>query len=107
MYKYKDLKIKLVLVDRQVPFLLRGQFLYLKGRCYNISAIYDARASQCLSKAVKLNPQIGSAWNELGECYWKNMNVKEAKASFEGALKHVSIIYQCETINHIYLFISD
>lgn len=30
------------------------------------------------------------AWNELGECYWKNMNVKEAKASFEAALKHVS-----------------
>ncbi|CAH2055757.1 unnamed protein product, partial [Iphiclides podalirius] len=81
-------KFEAIDVDRQVPFLLRGQFLYLKGRCYNISTTYDSRASQCLSKAVKLNPNLGSAWNELGECYWKNMNVKEAKASFEGALKH-------------------
>ncbi|CAG5054352.1 unnamed protein product [Parnassius apollo] len=81
-------KFESIDVDTQVPFSLRAQFLYLKGRCYNISITYDARASQCLSKAVKLNPHLGDAWNELGECYWKNMNVKEAKASFEGALKH-------------------
>ncbi|XP_052744596.1 tetratricopeptide repeat protein 5 isoform X2 [Bicyclus anynana] len=60
----------------------------MKGRCYNISNKYDARAMQCLSKAVKLNPHLVDAWNELGECYLKNMNMKEAKASFEGALKH-------------------
>ncbi|XP_047998625.1 tetratricopeptide repeat protein 5-like [Leguminivora glycinivorella] len=74
--------------DSQIPFSLRARFLYMKGRCYNISTSYDARATQCLSKAVKLSPQMVDAWNELGECYWKNMNVKEAKASFEGALKH-------------------
>ncbi|XP_034836618.1 tetratricopeptide repeat protein 5-like [Maniola hyperantus] len=75
-------------VDVQIPFALRAQFLYIKGRCYNISQTYDSRATQCLSKAVKLNPHLVDAWNELGECYLKNMNVKEAKASFEGALKH-------------------
>ncbi|XP_037303645.1 tetratricopeptide repeat protein 5 [Manduca sexta] len=74
--------------DTQIPFSLRAQFLFMKGRCYNISPTYDARASQCLSKAVKLNPHLVDAWNELGECYWKNMNIKDAKASFEGALKH-------------------
>ncbi|XP_063895523.1 tetratricopeptide repeat protein 5 isoform X2 [Helicoverpa armigera] len=74
--------------ETQIPFSHRAQFLYMKGRCYNISPTYDARATQCLSKAVKLNPHLIDAWNELGECYWKNMNVKEAKASFEGALKH-------------------
>ncbi|XP_026318134.1 tetratricopeptide repeat protein 5-like isoform X2 [Hyposmocoma kahamanoa] len=74
--------------DSQIPLSLRAQFLYLKGRCYNISPTYDARATQSLSKAVKLNPHLVDAWNELGECYWKNMNVKDAKASFEGALKH-------------------
>lgn len=78
------------LLDSRIPLSLRAQFLYLKGRCYNISPGYDARATQCLSKAVKLNPHLVDAWNELGECYWKNMNVKDAKASFEGALKHVS-----------------
>lgn len=74
--------------DAQIPSALRAQFLYLKGRCYNISPTYDARATHCLSKAVKWNPHMVDAWNELGECYWKNMNVKEAKASFEAALKH-------------------
>ncbi|XP_032522894.2 tetratricopeptide repeat protein 5-like [Danaus plexippus] len=75
-------------VDTQIPFSHRAEFLYLKGRCYNISSVYDPQAAQCLSKAVKLNPNLVSAWNELGECYLKNMNVKEAKNSFEGALKH-------------------
>ncbi|RVE53033.1 hypothetical protein evm_002331 [Chilo suppressalis] len=81
-------KFQKIDVDKQVPFSSRANFLYLKGRCYNINPVYDARATQCLSKAVKLNPHLVDAWNELGECYWKNMNVKEAKASFEGALKH-------------------
>ncbi|XP_068623020.1 tetratricopeptide repeat protein 5-like [Battus philenor] len=81
-------KFESIDVDTQVPFSLRAQFLYLKGRCYNIIPTYDSRASQYLSKAVKLNPHLVAAWNELGECYWKNMNVKDAKASFEGALKH-------------------
>lgn len=78
--------------DTQIPEALRAKFLYMKGRCYNISPTYDARATQCLSKAVKLCPALIDAWNELGESYWKNMNVKEAKSSFEGALKHVSYI---------------
>uniref|UniRef100_A0A2A4J8R8 Tetratricopeptide repeat protein 5 OB fold domain-containing protein n=1 Tax=Heliothis virescens TaxID=7102 RepID=A0A2A4J8R8_HELVI len=81
-------KFESIDVETQIPFSHRAQFLYMKGRCYNISPTYDARATQCLSKAVKLNPHLIDAWNELGECYWKNMNVKEAKASFEGALKH-------------------
>ncbi|KAM3966010.1 tetratricopeptide repeat protein 5 [Aphomia sociella] len=81
-------KFETIDVDTQIPFALRAEFLYMKGRCYNISPTYDPRATQCLSKSVKLNPHLVDAWNELGECYWKNMNVKEAKASFEGALKH-------------------
>ncbi|XP_063831729.1 tetratricopeptide repeat protein 5-like [Ostrinia nubilalis] len=81
-------KFESIDVDTQIPFSLRAQFLYMKGRCYNISPTYDSRSTQCLSKAVKLNPHLVDAWNELGECYWKNMNVKDAKASFEGALKH-------------------
>ncbi|KAI5639798.1 tetratricopeptide repeat protein 5 OB fold domain-containing protein [Phthorimaea operculella] len=81
-------KFEAIDADAQIPQPLRAQFLYLKGRCYNISPVYDIRAMQCLSRAVKLNPNMVDAWNELGECYWKNMNVKDAKASFEGALKH-------------------
>ncbi|GBP71228.1 Tetratricopeptide repeat protein 5 [Eumeta japonica] len=65
----------------------RARFLYMKGRTYNLSTSYDYRASECLSKAVKLNPRLVDAWNELGECYWKNLNMKDAKSSFEGALR--------------------
>ncbi|XP_022823831.1 tetratricopeptide repeat protein 5-like [Spodoptera litura] len=81
-------KFESIDADTQIPEVLRAKFLYMKGRCYNISPTYDARATQCLSKAVKLCPALIDAWNELGESYWKNMNVKEAKSSFEGALKH-------------------
>ncbi|CAH2087917.1 unnamed protein product [Euphydryas editha] len=81
-------KFEAIDVETQIPFTLRAEFLYMKGRCYNVSPTYDPRATQCLSKAVKLNPHLVAAWNELGECYLKNLNVKEAKASFEGALKH-------------------
>nr|XP_026491854.1 tetratricopeptide repeat protein 5-like [Vanessa tameamea] len=81
-------KFEAIDVETQIPFSLRAEFLYMKGRCYNVSPTYDPRATQCLSKAIKLNPHLVAAWNELGECYLKNLNVKEAKASFEGALKH-------------------
>lgn len=81
-------KFEAIDVETQVPLSLRANFLFKKGRCYNVSPEYDTRATQCLSRAVKLNPHLVDAWNELGECYWKNKNIKEAKASFEGALKH-------------------
>ncbi|XP_013141457.1 PREDICTED: tetratricopeptide repeat protein 5-like [Papilio polytes] len=81
-------KCETIDVDTQIPFSMRAQFLYLKGRCYNIGPAYEGKALQYLSKAVKLNPSLTAAWNELGECYWKNMNMKDAKASFEGALKN-------------------
>ncbi|KAL4713507.1 hypothetical protein ACJJTC_010492 [Scirpophaga incertulas] len=74
--------------DKQIPNSERARFLYLKGRCYNIGSEYNPLATQCLSKAVKLDPHLVNAWNELGESYWKNMNIKEAKSSFEGAIKH-------------------
>ncbi|XP_049878423.1 tetratricopeptide repeat protein 5-like [Pectinophora gossypiella] len=80
-------KFEKIDADVQIPQPLRAKFFCLKGRCYNINPLYDARAMQCLSRAVKLNPSMVDSWNELGECYWKNMNVKEARASFEGALK--------------------
>ncbi|CAG9136165.1 unnamed protein product [Plutella xylostella] len=74
--------------ENEIPTANRAQYLYMKGRLYNIMNKYDPRATHCLSKAVKLSPRLVGAWNELGESYWKNMNIKDAKSSFEGALKH-------------------
>lgn len=67
----------------------RAKFYYLKGRALNVDAEYSKEAEEILSKAIKLDPKLVDAWNELGECYWKNDNLKEAKNCFSGALNHV------------------
>ena len=40
-----------------------------------------------LSKAIKLDPRLGDAWNALGECYWYKGDMEEAKNCFEGEAK--------------------
>ena len=44
-----------------------------------------------LSKAVKLDPALVQAWNELGECFWKRGDVENAWNCFQGALAQVII----------------
>ncbi|GLV37229.1 hypothetical protein CBL_01941 [Carabus blaptoides fortunei] len=66
----------------------RAKFYYLKGRALNVDSEYSKEAEEILSKAIKLDPKLVEAWNELGECYWKNDNLKEAKNCFSGALNH-------------------
>ena len=50
----------------------------------------SARAEEALSQAIKLSPGMADVWNQLGECYWKQGRVAEAKDCFLGALQHVS-----------------
>jgi tetratricopeptide (TPR) repeat protein len=50
---------------------------------------HSKEAEELLSRAVKLDPKLVDAWNELGECYWKKDNMEEAKNCFYGALLHV------------------
>lgn len=63
---------------------------YLKGKLLNVCATYSNEAEILLSKAIKLDPKLVDAWNELGECYCKNDDLVKAKSCFEGALKEVS-----------------
>lgn len=51
--------------------------------------MYSKEAEDLLSKAIKLDPKLVEAWNELGECYWKNNKISEAMNCFKGALKQV------------------
>lgn len=67
----------------------RAKYYYLKGRALNVLPNYSKEAEELLSKAVKLDPKLVEAWNELGECYWKNDNLKEAENCFAGALNYV------------------
>ena len=71
--------------------------LFLQGKALNVTAEYDPRVQDALSKAVKLDPKLVEAWNCLGECYWKKGDVEAAKNCFVGALGHVcySVNYTC------------
>lgn len=57
----------------------------------NVVPSYNKEAENLLSKAIKLDPKLVDAWNELGECYWKNDELKKSINCFEGALKEVCI----------------
>lgn len=70
----------------------RAKYYYLKGRALNVTQEYNKEAEELLSKAIKLDPKLVDAWNELGECYWKHDNLLEAKNCFTGALNQVNII---------------
>lgn len=71
----------------------RAKYYYLKGRALNVMDRFSSQAEELLSKAVKLEPNLIEAWNELGECYWKNNDIKQAKNCFVGALQYVCFLY--------------
>ncbi|XP_053217392.1 tetratricopeptide repeat protein 5 [Podarcis raffonei] len=66
----------------------RAHTLMLKGKALNVSPDYNAQAEELLSKAVKLDPELVEAWNQLGEVYWKKGDVSAAHTCFSGALSH-------------------
>ncbi|OXU21450.1 hypothetical protein TSAR_000589 [Trichomalopsis sarcophagae] len=66
----------------------RAKYYYLKGKTLNVVDKFTPQAEELLSKAVKLEPKLIEAWNELGECYWKNDDIQQAKNCFVGALPH-------------------
>ncbi|CAH0393484.1 unnamed protein product [Bemisia tabaci] len=66
---------------------VRAQCYYLLGRALNIHPAFNPEAEEALSKAIKLDPSLVNAWNELGECFWKKNDMEEAKNCFNGALK--------------------
>jgi len=66
----------------------KALFCLLKGRALNVTTKFDQKAFELLSRSVKLNPQLTQAWNQLGECYWKNNDNYSALNCFESASKH-------------------
>ena len=61
----------------------RAMFLYLKGRLLNVTGEFSGEAEECLSKSVKLNPNLVDAWNELGESYMRKLDWTTARTCFE------------------------
>lgn len=66
----------------------KAAYLYMKGRALNVLPQHSSEAEEVLSRAVKLDPKLVDAWNELGESYWKKDDIEEAKNCFNGALLH-------------------
>ncbi|OAD62374.1 Tetratricopeptide repeat protein 5 [Eufriesea mexicana] len=66
----------------------RAKYYYLRGKALNVTERFIPQAEELLTKAVKLEPNLVEAWNELGECYWKNDDIQQAKNCFVGALRH-------------------
>ena len=61
----------------------------LKGRALNVTGVYNQQSNDLLSKAVKLDPKLVDGWIHLGESYWTNKKVEDARNCFVGALNHV------------------
>nr|XP_022337699.1 tetratricopeptide repeat protein 5-like isoform X2 [Crassostrea virginica] len=66
----------------------KAVFYMLQGKTLNVLPSHSPEAEETLSKAVKLDPKLVEAWNQLGENYWKKGNVPLAKNCFTGALNH-------------------
>ncbi|XP_055990042.1 tetratricopeptide repeat protein 5 [Sorex fumeus] len=66
----------------------KAQVLMLTGKALNVTPDYSPKAEELLSKAVKLEPELVEAWNQLGEVYWKKGDVAAAHTCFSGALTH-------------------
>lgn len=57
---------------------------YANGRALNATEKYDPEAEKLLSRAVKLDSSIVSAWNALGISFWKKGDLPQARRCFEG-----------------------
>uniref|UniRef100_T1J2A1 Tetratricopeptide repeat protein 5 OB fold domain-containing protein n=1 Tax=Strigamia maritima TaxID=126957 RepID=T1J2A1_STRMM len=64
----------------------KAKYLLLRGKALNVLSHFNEDALHDLEKAVKLDPKLVEAWNELGECYWKKGDMESAKNCFNGAL---------------------
>jgi tetratricopeptide (TPR) repeat protein len=95
IYLFLERKYPAPILSFIFPFLLgsvqgKAQALMLTGKALNVTPDYSPKAEELLSKAVKLEPELVEAWNQLGEVYWKKGDVAAAHTCFSGALTHVS-----------------
>uniref|UniRef100_A0A672UR55 Uncharacterized protein n=1 Tax=Strigops habroptila TaxID=2489341 RepID=A0A672UR55_STRHB len=68
----------------------RGRALVLRAEALGVCPTAAPQVEQTLSRAVKLDPGLASAWIRLGELKWGQGDLEGARACFMGALAHVS-----------------
>lgn len=63
---------------------------YLEGRSLNLFTPFNSQAESLLSKAVKLDPSLVEAWNQLGDCFAKKPDFLSAKNCFQYAVSQAN-----------------
>ncbi|XP_006007583.1 tetratricopeptide repeat protein 5 [Latimeria chalumnae] len=91
--KQQDVAAEMAKVVKQLEAMedcapSKACYLMLKGKALNVTVGYNPKAEEALARAVKLDPGLVEAWNQLGEVYWKKGDVMGAKTCFSGALNH-------------------
>ncbi|XP_042557035.1 tetratricopeptide repeat protein 5 isoform X1 [Dipodomys spectabilis] len=91
--RHQDIREEMEKTVQQMEQILgsvrgKAQALMLTGKALNVIHDYSPKAEELLSKAVKLEPALVEAWNQLGEVYWKKGDVAAAHTCFSGALTH-------------------
>ncbi|XP_061211611.1 tetratricopeptide repeat protein 5-like [Neopsephotus bourkii] len=66
----------------------RGRALELQAEALGVCPTAAPQVEQALSRAVKLDPGLASAWIRLGELQWARGDLEGARACFRGALAH-------------------
>lgn len=66
----------------------RGRALVLRAEALGVCPTAAPQVEQTLSRAVKLDPGLASAWIRLGELKWGQGDLEGARACFMGALAH-------------------
>uniref|UniRef100_F1L7P0 Tetratricopeptide repeat protein 5 n=1 Tax=Ascaris suum TaxID=6253 RepID=F1L7P0_ASCSU len=90
--KSKAVREKVIPLLQDIPLEIRGssslsaEHSLLCGRILNICMEYDPKCERHLTQAVKLNPYLAEAWNELGECLWKKNDHEAAIDCFKKSL---------------------
>jgi len=63
---------------------------FVRGKVLDDGESYVQEAEKELSRAVKLDPSLGGAWNQLGTCMWKKGDVQLAHDCWQNTLVHCS-----------------
>ena len=79
----------------------KALYFSLRGKALNVTTKHDTQAVDFLSKAVKLDPSLTEAWNNLGECYWKSKDIDAAKNCFTQALAKVFLNFNILSANSL------
>ena len=89
--KATDVKIQLNKILPELNRLVSAnkgdpRYLFYLGKALNVTDSHDPEAENYLAKAVKLDPTLTEAWNNLGKCFFKKGDIEGSKNCFTGAL---------------------